>query len=90
MIESRFPPGTPVRIRQVTRRRGGPLEAEVVGVVEAWETLPTGSWSAHGKKDRLWLKRLMLRKVDGERTLVVIDDGTHIARLEAATTGGSA
>lgn len=84
MIESEFPPGTPVRIRQITWRRGGALEAEVVGVVEQWEALPTGSWYAHGKKDKLWLKRLMLRKVDGERALVVIDDGTHIAKLEAA------
>ncbi len=83
MSDSDFPPGTPVRVRQVTERRDGPLEAEVLGVVEAWEDLPTGSWHAHGKKDKLWLKRLKLRKVDGEVSMLVIDDGTHIARLEA-------
>lgn len=81
---SSFPPGTPVRVLQTVGRQGQSFEAEVVGVVEAWEELPTGSWHAHGKNDRLWLKRLRLRKVDGEVTLLVVDDGTHIAKLESA------
>ncbi len=84
MCETDFPPGTPVRVKQVTERRGRPLEAEVVGVVEAWEELPTGCWYAYGKQGKLWLKRLKLRKVDGEVSLLVIDRGTHIAKLEAA------
>ena len=83
-----FPPGTPVRVRQVTERRGKPIETEVVGVVQSWERQPTGSWYAHGKDDRLWLDRLKLRKVDGEETLIVVDDGTSIARLEPASSGG--
>ena len=62
------------------------IETCAVGVVEAWEELPTGSWYAHGAKDKLWLTRLKLRKVDGELTLLVIDDSTSIAKLEAATT----
>jgi len=82
--EVEFPPGTPVRVRSHTQRRGRSLEAEVVGVVESWEILPTGSWFSHGKKDRLWLRRLKLRKVDGEITFLVIDDGTSVARLEPA------
>ena len=84
--EAEFPPGTPVYVMQSTtstRREGAP-PAEVVGVVEAWEELPTGSWYAHGKKDRLWLKRLRLRKVDGEITLLVVDDSTVMAKLEPA------
>lgn len=102
MSESQFPPGTPVCVRQTIQRRDGPVEAQVVGVVEAWEEQPTGSWYAHGKKGRpltsdarrasasdakgkLWLTRLRLRKVDGEITLLVIDDSTSIARLEAKT-----
>ena len=84
MSQSLFPPGTPVCVRQTVRRRDRSYEAEVVGVVEAWEELPTGSWYAHGRKDKLWLKRLKLRKADGEVTLLVIDDRTEIARLEAA------
>ncbi len=78
-----FPSGTPVKVTQETWRRAQPVEVETVGVVESWEELPTGSWFAHGKKDRLWLRRLKLRKLDGEITLLVVDDGTSIARLEA-------
>ncbi len=93
--QSLFPPGTPVCVRQVVVRRGEPLVAETVGVVEAWSEEPTGSWHAHGKEPqsgpavaewrgrKLWLDRLRLRKVDGEVALLVIDDATQIARLEA-------
>ena len=66
MIESQFPPGTPVCVRQVVERRIEDIETEVVGVVEAWVDEPTGSWHAHGKQNKLWLKRLRLRKADGE------------------------
>ncbi len=91
MSQSRFPPGTPVCVKQTVHRRACSYESEVVGVVEAWEELPTGSWHVHGRKDRhttggrkLWLTRLKLRKVDGEVTLLVIDDGTEIAKLETS------
>jgi len=89
MSESLFPPGTPVRVVQSTvhrARRGGvrTRDAVVVGVVESWQHRPTGSWYAHGKNDKLWLERLRLRKVDGEVALLVIDDGTRIAKLERA------
>ena len=79
-----FPTGTPVRVRQMMTHRGQAVPVDVVGTVESWEDKPTGSWYAHGKKDRLWLKRLKLRKVDGEFTNLVIDDSTHIARLESS------
>jgi hypothetical protein len=82
-VKSLFPPGTPVCLRLKVERRGGDIETEVVGVVEAWEELPTGSWYAHGKHDKLWLQRLRLRKADGEQTLLVIDADTEIAKLEA-------
>jgi len=84
-IEELFPKGTPVRVIQTTKRRVASYEAESVGVVEAWENRPTGSWYAHGKNDKLWLRRLKLRKADGEITLLVIDDATTIAKLEPAT-----
>lgn len=86
LLEEQFPPGTPVRVTQVSHRRDQSIESCTVGVVDAWEELPTGSWYARGVKDKLWLKRLKLRKVDGELTLLVIDDGTSIAKLEAAPT----
>lgn len=87
MPELEFPPGTPVRVRQVTYRRDREVVAETVGVVEEWDERPTGSWYAHGKNDKLWLRRLKLRKVDGELVLLVVDKGTHIARLSAASAG---
>jgi len=85
-VAAKFPPGTPVCVRQVTRMRAEDFETEVVGVVEAWEHRPTGSWFAHGKNHKLWLKRLKLRKSDGEITALVIDDQTYIAKREAAKT----
>ena len=83
MCENQFPPGTAVYVRQTIQRRDRPLAVEVFGVVETWEDLPTGSWFAHGMRGRLWLKRLTLRKADGECSMLVVDDSTEIARLEA-------
>lgn len=84
--EHSFPIGTPVCITGRVRRRDRVTETRTCGTVEAWEDLPTGSWHAHGKDDRLWLRRLKLRKVDGEISLLVVDDSTSIAKLEAAQT----
>lgn len=84
-VAAKFPPGTPVCVRQVTRMRAENFETEVVGVVEAWEDKPTGSWYAHGQDHKLWLRRLKLRKADGEITLIVVDDQTYLAKLEAAS-----
>jgi hypothetical protein len=84
IVESKFPPGTPVRVREVTRMRDDDFVTETVGVVVSWGDKPTGSWYAHGKNDKLWLRRLTLRKADGELTTVVVDDQTYVAKLEAA------
>ena len=84
MHEAMFPPGTPVRVTQTVQRREGSYKSEVIGVVEAWEDQPTGSWFAHGKDDKLWLSRLTLRKLDGEMSMLVMDDQTKIAKLESA------
>ena len=82
-VTLKFPAGTPVCVRQTVHRRDRDSVANVVGVVASWETLPTGSWYATGKHHKLWLPRLRLRKADGELTLLVIDDATEIAQLEA-------
>jgi len=81
--QTQFPPGTPVCVTMLTRFRDREIESRVVGTVEAWDRLPTGSWYAHEKDDVLWLDRVRIRRVDGEMTLLVIDDATTIARLEA-------
>ncbi len=83
LVEAKFPVGTPVCVRQVTRMRSEDFASEVVGVVESWEDKPTGSWHAAGKDHKLWLRRLKLRKADGECSLIVVDDETYIAKLEA-------
>jgi len=85
MIESRFPVGTKVRVKQVLHLRGKEAETETIGTVEAWETLPTGSWYAHGKDGKLPLERLRIKKPDGELSLLVIDDSTEIEPLPAPT-----
>ncbi len=85
MLESEFPPGTPVCVKQAVDRRDGPIEVDVAGVVEAWDKAPTGSWFAHADDGKLPLLRLKLRKVDGELTLLIIDNSTTIARIEAGT-----
>ncbi len=87
MNQSLFPPGTPVCVKQQVNRRGESYEAEVVGVVVGWEEQATGSWHAHSKEGKLHLTRLRLCKEDGELVLLVIDDSTVIAKLEAAKSG---
>ena len=82
--EHLFPLGTPVCITEKIRRRDRTTETRTCGTVEEWEELSTGSWFAQGKYDRLWLRRLKLRKVDGEFSLLVVDDATSIAKLEQA------
>ena len=81
-LSSTFPSGTPVLVRQQCERREGSYQSEVIGVVESWEDKPTGSWHAHGKNGVLWLKRLRIRKSDGEMSLLVIDDTTEISKIE--------
>ncbi len=85
MLDSQFPPGTPVCVRQTIELRGQDIETEIVGVIEAWEESPTGSWYAHARDGKLQLRRLKLRKVDGEITLLIVDNKTSIAKLEART-----
>ena len=87
MSETDFPVGTPVCVKQTIVLRDGSFDTEIIGVVEAWEEQPTGSWHAHGKDDKLWLKRLKLKKADGEISLLNIDDHTRIAKLEAVPPG---
>ena len=88
MMESRFPPGTPVRVKQRVGLGRRAAEAEVVGTVEAWERQPTGSWYAHGRHGRLHLQRLKLKKPDGEISLLVVDDSAQIAGLERQAAEG--
>ena len=90
-LQAEFPEGTPVVIQEESRTgRGTYVKAEVVGTVISWRPETTGAWYAKkgnpsipNKNGKLQLLRLMLEKVDGEISDIIIDDWTKIARLEA-------
>ena len=79
-----LPKGTPVRVVQGIHQSDASYEAETVGVIEAWDEEPTGAWFAHGRNGKLWLKRLKLRKADGELSVLTIDDQTEIHVIAAS------
>ena len=78
---SQFPPATAVRVSQRIDHRSHPIRADIEGVIEAWEDLPTGSWLVGGKDGKLWLKRLRIRKPNGEISLLVVDDATEVSAV---------
>ena len=71
-------PGQKLRVRQEIDRREGNWVREIVGVVQEVTMQPTGSWYAHSKDDKFWLARIMLRKDDGELSLLNVDRFTRI------------
>lgn len=73
--------GKRVRVTQSIAEREGVLTGQIEGVVESVESRATGSWFAHGKDDKLWLRRLLLRKDDGEQILINVDPRTEITVL---------
>lgn len=81
MTVGELKPGQRVRIRQTIDRWSGDWQCEVVGVVQAVEVGKSGSWYAHGKDDQFWLRRVRLKKDDGEITTVNLDQLTEIERV---------
>jgi hypothetical protein len=79
-------PGQRVRIIQEIDRREGNWQREFVGRVIWARPEPTGSWFAHGKNDKLWLRRLRLEKENGELTTIVVDRHTRLGVLGDADT----
>lgn len=75
--------GQRIRIRHSIDRREGAWERVVEGTIISVKAEPTGSWYAHGKDDKLWLQRVVLRKADGELTSVAIDPATSVELLES-------
>lgn len=72
-------PGQRVRVSSRINGRDIHWQNHVEGVAVSVEPLPTGSWFAGGKNDKLWLRRILLRKDDGELTLVNVDADTDVA-----------
>jgi len=77
-----FKPLQRVRVTQTIQTRDGPWQTQVEGQVVSCESRPTGAWFAHGKNDKLWLRRLRLEKDDGEIVDLVIDGDTMVTALD--------
>lgn len=74
-------PGQDIRVTQTIHRREGSWTTTVEGRILEVLDAPTGSWYAHGVNDRYWLRRIRLRKPDGEITLVSLDPDSLISQL---------
>ena len=74
-------PGQRVRVTQTVERRARDWQSSVTGIVLATEVSMTGSWFAHSKDDRLWLRRVRLQKDDGEVSLLNVDGWTRLELL---------
>ena len=79
-------PGQRIRVRQMIDRRAGDWHAVVEGVVQAVDVGKTGSWYAHGKDDKFWLRRVRIVKRDGEVSELNLDPGSEIELLESGQT----
>ena len=77
-------PGQRVRVLQTVERRERDWHAAAVGVIQSIELQKTGSWFAHSKDDRFWLRRIKLVKDDGEESILVVDPLTEVELLESA------
>ncbi len=71
-------PGQRVRVHQMIDRRAGDWHGTVVGVIQDVEVSKTGSWYAHGKDDKLWLRRIRLAKDDGELSTLNLDQWSQV------------
>lgn len=84
-IHNPIPPGTMVRVEQRVARRESAWTTIVEGEVLSHELEPTGSWFVRGKRDKLWLPRLRLKKTDGEITTVNLDHLSTVTLLKPAS-----
>jgi hypothetical protein len=75
-------PGQRVRVVQTVERRARDWQCAVCGVIQAVELSQTGSWFAHAKDDKFWLRRIRLQKDDGEVSMLNLDQWTEIERLD--------
>ncbi len=75
---SRYAPGTVVRITQQIPRRIDTVSIVVNGTVVRQERQPSGSWYARNKDNKVWLDRLVVRKDDGEITILNLDEYTVV------------
>ncbi|MBK9119929.1 MAG: hypothetical protein IPM18_10070 [Phycisphaerales bacterium] len=79
-------PGQRIRIQQTIDRREGDWQHAIEGVVQKVEMRTTGSWFAHAKHNRFWLRRITLRKDNGELTVLALDPHATLELIRDTTT----
>ena len=67
-----------VAVTQQIAARNYSLPKTVEGIVLAAEQRPTGSWYAHAKNNKLWLDRLVIKKADGEISVLNLDEFSRV------------
>jgi len=87
-IRRPIPPGTHVRVEQRIVHGAGEYATTVEGEVISHDMEPTGAWYAYGrqcrgKKGKLWLTRLWIKKPDGEISALNLDSNSRITILNA-------
>ncbi len=86
----RYPPGTMVRVTQQIPHRTDTCMTVVTGQVVHQERHSSGSWFAGNKDDRVWLDRLVVRKADGEITILNLDEYSVVEVMEGGAAEGEA
>ncbi len=79
-----FAPGTVVRVTEQIPRRTDTYTSVVTGTVVRQERQNSGSWYARNKRNKVWLDRLILRKSDGEISILNLDEYTVVEVLSGA------
>ena len=82
-------PGQRIRVVQTIARREGDWRGDTQGVIVAIEQEPTGAWYAHGRDHKYWLRRVRLRKDDGELTTLTLDQHSEVELLADDERGGT-
>jgi hypothetical protein len=76
-----YSPGTVLRITQQIPRRLDTFVTSITGTVVRQERQYSGSWFARNKNNKVWLDRLMIKKEDGEITILNLDEYTVVEVL---------
>src|SRR4051794_13327155 len=77
-IRSQLVPGARVKVTQQIAARDHTWTTEVRGTIVDYAQRETGSWFAHSRDDKLWPDRLVIKKLDGEITTLILDDYSHV------------
>ncbi len=81
MVADKLEVGKKVRVVQTVHTREGPWQTAIEGEIVSCRPMPTGSWYAHGKNNKLWLRRLRLKREDGELIDLILDADSNATIL---------